>query len=71
MAEDLSNSLSHKQGAKNVREIIIDIRTHLNGQNYGLKSKDVIVFSEPDLMGGRLNTSAVTSEARVKPKPFK
>ena len=71
LAEDLSNSLSHKPGAKDVREILIDIRTHLNGQNDGLKSKDVIVFNEPDLMGGCLNTSTVTSEAQAKPKPFK
>ncbi|WP_326033523.1 hypothetical protein, partial [Vibrio cholerae] len=70
LAEDLSNSLSHKPGSKDVREILIDIRTHLHGHNDGLKSKDVIVFNEPDLMGGRLNTSTVTSEAQAKPKPF-
>ncbi|MGR2893543.1 hypothetical protein ABMX90_22325 [Vibrio vulnificus] len=70
LAEDLSNSLSHKPGAKDVRQILIDIREHLHGKSDGLKSKDVIVFNEPEVLGSLLNTSAVTSEAQAKPKPF-
>lgn len=45
LAEDLSNCLSHKEEAKDVRTIIIDIRTHLNGASDGLQPNDVIIFS--------------------------
>ncbi|MGS0498744.1 hypothetical protein ACU8V4_16735 [Pseudoalteromonas mariniglutinosa] len=70
LAEDLSNCLSHKPGAKDVRNILIDIRKHLHGRDDGLKSKEVIVFHEPDIMGTP-NYSGVTSEAQVKPNPIK
>ena len=71
LAEDLSNCLSHKPGAKDVRNILIDIRTHLHGKNDGLQSKDVIVFDEPSIMGGPFQDSSVYSDAKVKPKPVR
>jgi hypothetical protein len=70
LAEDLSNCLSNQTGAKDVRNILIDIRKHLHGSDDGLQSKDIIVFEEPTVMG-RGNFSAVTSDAQVKAKPFK
>lgn len=63
LAEDLSNLLSHKPGAKDVRQILIDIREYLHGKSDGLEPKDVIVFNEREIEGSTLNTSAVTSEA--------
>ncbi|WP_236733520.1 hypothetical protein [Aliivibrio fischeri] len=69
LAEDLSNCLAHKPGSKDVRKILIDIRSHLHGFNDGLQAKDVIIFDEPEVMGNGLKTSMVFSEAQVKPKP--
>lgn len=70
LAEELSNSLAHSPGAKDVRSIIKNIRTHLQGEDDGFKAKDVIIFNEPEIHKG-LNTSQVTSCAVVKPKPYK
>ncbi|HHF0487024.1 TPA: hypothetical protein ACPHTX_002373 [Vibrio antiquarius] len=71
LAEDLSNCLARKQGAKDVRKILIDIRTHLHGSSDGLQAKDVIVFDEPEMLGNGIKTSLVFSEAQAKPKPYK
>jgi len=68
LAEELSNSLSHKLGAQDLRTLIKKVRTHLQGEDDGFKAKDVIVFNEPD-MHSPLNTSRVTSDAVAKPKP--
>lgn len=48
LAEDLSNSLAHKQGSKDVRSLLKEIRTYLQGEDDGLASRHVIVFDEPD-----------------------
>lgn len=62
LAEDLSNCLARKQGAKDVRKILIDIRTHLHGSSDGLQAKDVIVFDEPEMLRNGIKTSLVFSE---------
>ena len=49
IAKELSDSLAHKDGAQDVRVIIKNIRTYLQGTDDGFKSKDVIVFNEPDI----------------------
>jgi len=68
LAEDLSNCLAHKGNSKDVRSLLKEIRTYLQGEDDGLAAKDVIVFDEPTAYGG-LSTSQVTSDAKVKPKP--
>lgn len=70
LAEELSNSLAHKLGSQDVRVLIKKIRTHLQGEDDGFKSEDVIVFNEPDIRTP-FNTSHVTSEAVAKPKSYK
>jgi len=70
IAEELSNSLAHKPGAQDLRALIKNIRTYLQGEDDGFKSKDVIVFDEPAIHSS-LNTSHVTSDAVAKPKPIK
>lgn len=69
LAEDLSNALTNKQGAKDVRSLLKKIRTYLQGEDDGLASRHAIVFDEPDIRGPLISRSQVTSEARVKPKP--
>ncbi len=72
LAEELSNSLSHQTGAQDVRALIKNICTYLQGEDDGFKAKDVIVFNEPDHREfGAPSTSWVTSYAETKPKPFK
>jgi hypothetical protein len=71
LAEDLSNSLTHKKGAKDVRLLLKEIRTYLQGNDDGLESKHVIVFDKPDLYGRTIPTSHVTSNAKAKPKPLR
>ncbi|MGI2068303.1 hypothetical protein [Shewanella sp. MF08487] len=71
LAEDLSNSLANKDGAKDVRLLLNDIRTYLQGEDDGLESKHAIVFDEPDLYGRSIPTSRVTSCANAKPKPVR
>lgn len=44
LAEELSDSLSHAEGSKDIRILIKNIRTYLQGKDDGLKAKDVIVF---------------------------
>jgi len=70
LAEELSNSLSHKLGAQDLRAIIKNVRTYLQGNDDGFEAKDVIVFNEPDIHGTP-NYSQATSQAEVKPKPYK
>ncbi len=69
LAEELSNSLAHKPGAKDVREILKNVRTYLQGSDDLFQSRDVIVFNEPDIHSPN-NFSQVTSDAVVKPKPI-
>lgn len=71
LAEDLSNALAHKDGCKDVRLLLKDIRTYLQGKDDGLDSKHAIVFDEPDLYGSSYTTSQVTSKAKAKPKPVR
>lgn len=68
LAEELSNSLAHKPGSQDVRQLIKNIRTYLQDEDDGFKSKDVIIFNEPDIYSS-LNVSHVSSEAVAKPKP--
>ncbi len=70
IAEELSSSLAHKPGAQDLRVLIKNIRTYLQSEDDGFKSKDVIVFNEPDIHGSP-NYSQVTSDAVAKPKPKK
>lgn len=70
IAEELSNSLAHEPGAQDLRTLIKNIRTYLQGTDDKFKSKDVIVFNEPDIHGTS-NFSHVTSDAITKPKPHK
>lgn len=70
IAEELSISLEKKPGAQDLRVLIKNIRTYLQGTDDGFKSKDVIVFNEPDIYGTS-NFSHVTSDAITKPKPHK
>ena len=44
IAEELSNSLAHEPGAQDLRVLIKNVRTYLQGTDDGFKSKDVIVF---------------------------
>ncbi|MFC3032552.1 hypothetical protein ACFOEE_08480 [Pseudoalteromonas fenneropenaei] len=69
LAEDLSNSLAHKQGAKDVRLLLKEIRTYLQGEDDGLASWHVIVFDEPDIRGLSFSSSQITSDAKVKKRP--
>ena len=70
LAEELSNSLSHQNNRKDIRVLIKNIRTYLQGEDDGFKAKDVIVFDEPDIKSyGTPSTSWVTSYADTKPKP--
>ncbi|HBT87896.1 hypothetical protein [Desulfobacter sp.] len=70
LSEKLSNFLSPKPGANDLRALIKDIRTYLQDEDDGFQPQDVIVFNEPDLHS-TVNTSQVTSNAEVKPKPYK
>jgi hypothetical protein len=70
LAEDLSNCLAHKDGSKDVRNLLKEIRMYLQGKDDGLAAKDVIVFDEPTAYGG-LSTSQVTSDAKAKSKPYR
>lgn len=70
LAEELSNSLAHRPGSQDVRTLIKNVRTYLQGEDDGFKAKDVIVFREPEIHSG-LNTSHVTSEAVAVTKPYK
>jgi hypothetical protein len=69
LAEDLSNSLAHVQGSKDVRSLLKEIRVYLQGEDDGLASRHVIVFEEPDMYGQSRQNSMVTSNAKAKPKP--
>lgn len=68
LAEELSTSLAHKSGAKDLRMLIKKLRTHLQGEDDGFKANDVIVFNEPEIHSS-INASMLTSEAIAKPKP--
>lgn len=68
LAEKLSNSLSHKPGSQNLRDLIKEIRTYLQEEDDGFKARDVIVFNEPDIYRTP-NMSRVQSDAVTKPKP--
>jgi len=71
LAEELSNSLAHKPGSQDVRSLIKNIRTYLQGEDDGMESKHVIVFDEPDIHGDYFQSSQVKSEAKIKPKPHR
>lgn len=66
LAEDLSNLLSRNQGAKDIRVILKEIRTYLQGKDDELGSQHVIVFDEPDASGMSLLGYSVLSDAKVK-----
>ncbi|HHK4674558.1 hypothetical protein ACLPG7_29615 [Pseudomonas aeruginosa] len=68
LAEELSNSLAHVPGSSDIRSLIIKVRTHLQGEDDGLKAKDVIVFRESEKHTS-INTSQVTSDVMAIPKP--
>lgn len=70
LAEELSDSLAHKPGSQDVRTLIKNVRTYLQGEDDGFKAKDVIVFREPEIHSYP-NLSHVTSEAVAAPKPSK
>ena len=70
LAEELSNSLNHNDGAQDVRTLIKNTRTYLQGEDDGIQAKNVIVFEEPDLHSS-FKTSVVWSHAIAKPKPYK
>lgn len=70
LAEELSNCLAHKPGAQDLRQLVKNIRTYLQGSEDNFKAKDVIVFNEPDIHSN-FNFSQVTSDAVAKPKPPK
>gem|GEM_PF-4298482 len=70
LAEELSNSLAHKPGSQDVRELIKNVRTYLQGLDDQFKARDVIVFNEPEIRSSH-NFSHVTSDAVTKPKPYK
>jgi len=46
IATDLSNTLSHKPGAPNIRDLIVMVRKHLLGGGDSLLAHEVIVFPE-------------------------
>ena len=46
IANDLSNTLSHKKNSKNIREIISAVRTHLLGEHNSIENSQVIVFTQ-------------------------
>jgi hypothetical protein len=72
LAEELSNSLSHQNDRKDLRVLIKNIRTYLQGEDDGFSAKDIIVFDEPDPQTyGSPTTSWVTSYANTKPKPWR
>jgi len=48
LARDLSNTLSHKPGAKSVRDIIVAARKHLLGGSDALEAMYVITFPKKD-----------------------
>ncbi|MCU8466019.1 DUF3265 domain-containing protein, partial [Vibrio vulnificus] len=47
LANDLSNTLAHKPGADEIREIVKKVRVHLQGKNDDLEFEKVIVFQDP------------------------
>jgi hypothetical protein len=71
LAEKLSNSLTRQHGSDDVRKLLKEIRIFLHDHDDGLESKHAVVFDEPTHYGARFNTSHVSSEAKVKPKPIK
>jgi hypothetical protein len=46
IAVDLSNTLAHSPGSRNIRELIVMVRKHLLGPGDSLPARDVIVFPE-------------------------
>ncbi|WP_320819405.1 hypothetical protein [Thalassolituus sp.] len=68
LAQELSDSLAHKPGAKDVRQVLKSVRTYLQGMDDDFKARDVIVFAEPEIRSS-FNLSQVTSDAITKPKP--
>lgn len=46
LAEELSNSLAHKPGSQDVRELIKNVRTYLQGSDDQFKARDVIVYNK-------------------------
>lgn len=70
LAEELSNSLTKTPGAQDVRSIIKNVREYLQGENDGLKARDIVVFDEPDVSSSH-SFSQVNSDAIAKPKPHR
>jgi hypothetical protein len=46
IANDLSDTLSHKDNAKSIREIISAVRIHLLGEENKIENEKVIVFTQ-------------------------
>jgi hypothetical protein len=46
ITKDLSNLLAHKPAAKNVRQIISDVRNHLLTKDQQIDPNDIIVFTQ-------------------------
>jgi hypothetical protein len=65
LAEELSNCLARKSGAKNIREVLIDIRKYLHGNTDTLKANNIIVFDEPEVLGGGLANNEL-SKAQIR-----
>ncbi len=57
IASDLSEILAHEKGAKNIEQILIDIRKHLLGDSDTLKAESIISFglTEKELTDIRIN----------------
>lgn len=45
IALDLSNTLSHKADAKNIKDIISDVRVHLLGENERVSPNEIVDFT--------------------------
>ncbi len=48
LADDLSSTLSHKNDAPDVRDLLDKVRKHLLGKSDRLESYKIIVFNDPD-----------------------
>ena len=46
IAKDLSDLLSHKDGAPNVRDVILSVRKHLLTDDSEITSNDIIIFTQ-------------------------
>jgi prophage antirepressor-like protein len=71
IAENLFNSLAHQKNGKDIRLLLKEIRTHLQGKDDGLEPKQLIIFNESDLYSKSIPTSQVTNNAKAIRKPLR